>query len=137
MNLEESFETKDWAVIFTAAGKYIGFINETDDEIPHSVFIGCAQELCDANVPRQAQTPDGPRIVLDRYITARSVSNCLDVENTYMTIQAVGILRFRHMSDGDREWHKNMVRGGIKAASAQRLQAAGLVTPDNIRTGHA
>lgn len=137
MNLEESFEKKDWAVVFTSAGKYIGCIEEPDEELPNAVFISHVQELCDANVPRQAHTPDGPRIVFDRYITARSVSNCLDIESTYLTIQAIGILRFNHMSPGDREWHKNLVRGGIKAAIAQRMQASGLVTPDDIRTGHA
>jgi len=142
-DLETSLSEETWAVVFTSAGKFIGMMTDIVQRYPdHIDLSSCrlcwAQELFDQALPRQGVVDGQPTLVFERFIQVRTVSNCLDIENTYLIVQPSCILYFDHMSAKDKEWHKNLVRTGIRNAVQQRARASGILTPgDGFQTGHA
>lgn len=135
-SLEDALNDTGWALVWTAAGKFLGQLS-IDEGHPHA-NLRYPLEFHDTLIPQQVQGPQGPQLVFGRHIQTFPVSNCLDIEHTLIDVIPVNILWFGNMTRADAEWHKNLIRGGIKAAMEQRARNVGIILPgSNIQTGNA
>ena len=149
--LDEALEEGAWAIAITPGGKYIGQLWGLDHIVPctdKDYFIGQISspmlmryplEFASMFVPKQVPGPNGqPLMVFDRVIQAYCLSRCYDVEAFEIVITPVDLLFFRDMSRGDRDWHKDLIRTGIKSAVEARARASGLLIPQGgMQEGHA
>ena len=149
--LEEALATGIWAIVITPGGKYIGQLHDADDPDPaHSedhfterltVKMKFPLEFASMFVPKQVPGPNGqPLMVFDRVIQAYCLSRCYDVEKLEITLQPSDFVFFNRMSRNDRDWHKDLIRTGIKGAVEARAKASGLLLPGvggGMQEGHA
>jgi hypothetical protein len=146
-DLETALAEGTWAIAFTPSGKYIGQLRAIEgDEPPKKQYfiehmtmpvrMAFAQEFHIAIVPQAVQTPEGQQLIFSRRIQAFCVARCLDSERTQVYITPTDYLFFEDMSPGDLNWHKNLVRAGIRAALEARAAESNIVLP-GMQTGNA
>lgn len=148
-DLEAALDKGVWAIVITPGGKYIGQVFDTDDDRylteEHlserlAVKLKYPLEFASMFMPKQVAGPNGqPMMVYDRIIQAYCISRCYDVEELEITVQPTDYIFFSRMSKNDREWHKDLVRTGIKGAVEARARASGLLVPPTggMQEGHA
>jgi len=147
--LDEAFSEGVWAIAITPGGKYIGQLrrdNGTHDESHFAASLGKPTtmryplEFASMFLPRQmpGPVPGQTQVGFDRIIQAYCLSRCYDVESLEITITPVDLIFLSKMSRGDRDWHKDLIRAGIKGAVEARAKASGLLLPQGgMQEGHA
>lgn len=132
MDFEKAFESNDnWAIIITAGGKYIGWLDPGMSEEGRNI-LHFPQEFHSSLLPRQGP---GGQVVFERMIQAYSVSRCLEIEELKMEVTVSDVVYLTNMSTRDCAWHKDLIRSGIRAALEARASAAGIHPPGNPRKG--
>jgi hypothetical protein len=149
--VDRALEEGTWAVAFTPSGKYIGQLLSIDGSEPpkkqyfiehmtNPVRMRYAQEFHTSLMPRQVMDPatGQMQMVIGRRLEAFCISRCLNVEKTTVFITPTDYLFFEDMDSGDRHWHQNLVRDGIRNALQARAAESNIVIPDRgHQTGHA
>lgn len=147
-DVEKALEEGIWAIAYTPSGKYIGQLWSVDGKEPspkayfvehltNPMCMKYAQEYHTALVPQPGVNEHGQQVMqLMRRIEAFCVSRCFDVERLSIYLTPTDIVFFEDMSRGDREWHKNLVRNGIRGALQQRAASSDIILP-GVNTGHA
>jgi hypothetical protein len=147
--LEAAFERGIWAIVITPGGKYIGQLYDiedsselhSEDEYLERLTVGLRfpLEFASMFVPKQVHGPNGqPMMAYDRIIQAYPISRCYDVEKLEIAVQPVDLIFFNRMSRNDRDWHKDLIRAGIRGAVEARIRASGLLVPSaSTPDGHA
>lgn len=149
MNTEQDiFDEGTWAIVITAGSKYIGRLSHHEYDIRGTAivdYIGKPLKMCPALefssivIPRQAPTPDGRmEIQFDRVIKAGPISRCWDIMKMTVRVTPCDLILFSEMGESDREWHKELVRTGIRTATEQRARESNILVPKGgIQPGHA
>lgn len=148
--LDEAFDEGVWAIAITPGGKYIGqLVRERSDVLYNETHFAASLgkpmvmryplEFASMFLPRQMPGPNGQaQVGFDRIIQAYCLSRCYDVESLEITITPVDLIFLSKMSRGDRDWHKELIRAGIKGAVEARARASGLLIPTGgMQEGHA
>jgi hypothetical protein len=150
-DLEEALNVGVWAIACTPCGKYIGQLWGLDHFQPtdsKSYFVEHASspilmkwplEFVSNLIPRPMRAPDGNVVQgFERMLDTMTISRCHDLENLKITITPTDFMFFTDMGPKDREWHKNLVRKGIRLAWEQYLKEANIILPPGgFQEGHA
>ena len=149
-DIEKALAEGVWAIAFTPSGKYIGQLCPVVGEqastksyfvehLTNPIRIRYAQEYHASLMPRPMLDEHGQQVMgLARRLEAFCISRCLDVEKTQIYVTPTDLLFFEDMAIGDRNWHQNLVRNGIRAALQQRAADSNIILPGmEQHPGHA
>lgn len=141
-DIDRALQEGVWAIAATPAGKYIGQLwainakgatpdkNYFIDHLTNPMQMKWPLEFVANLIPRPMQAPNGQQMMgFERLLEAISISRCYDVAALTITITPSDLVFFSDMGKMDQEWHKNLVRTGIRNALNLRMKESGFVTP--------
>lgn len=137
--LEAALQEGVWAIAATPAGKYIGqlhgldHVEATNDKDYFLTHLTNPMKMCwplefsSTLIPRPTR---GGTIGFERIIQATCISRCFQIDRMVITITPTDLFFFQDMAKEDAEWHRDLIRDGVKSAQANRLSEAGLIHPN-------
>src|SRR5688572_10419173 len=138
-DIEEALKEEGWAIVMTAAGKYIGqlvsatgFVDQAmvQDRIGSMMGLRWPLEYSCQLIPQRVRAPNGQEMVVPvRNIQALPIGHCLDVENLLIQVTPIDVIFFSKLSASDRRWHETLVKDGIREIISARAEAAGILDP--------
>lgn len=145
--LEKALSEGIWAIVATAAGKYIGQLiaigNDDGKEFTRSAMtknyfiehltnpirMKWPMEFSSMMIPAHVDTPMGPQIAINRQINAAPIGRCNNVESLTIVVTPVDLIFFDDMSATDAEWHRNLIRNTLNRLLEMRLAESNIIIP--------